>query len=578
MSSGAFFRRPAVLLALALCSVGGVVTLLGRLVSGPPVEQKRVPLSSEAGTKAYPAFAPDGQRVAYSARGVSKVDAYHIFVRATGTDTPRQLTEGAANDVSPAWSPDGGNIAFLRISEGKAQYMVIPAAGGTQRNVAEFPAAGDETQPSPAVAWTADGKSLVVVRAAEGQPPSLAVAAVDGGNVTSISHPPAASEGDSSPMVSPDGSTLAFVRTNSSDAADIFLCDLAGNATRRLTFDDRGIRGLSWTRDGRDLVYSSSRVGGWRLWRVPAFGGSPRELIVAGHRAEYPAVAPAGYAMAYVDSPSVSAIWRATLGNLDSPDERPLLRSSGRETSAAYSPDGNRIADVSDQTGNDEIWLSDADGGNRVQLTNLKGPPIGRLRWSPDSKMLLFDARGDRGYDLYTMAAAAGSKPNRVVLGGSNASWSNDGKSLYFNSRGQIWKSSANGGNPEQLAGGGAQPVESPDGKFVYFRGRRSFSRIPVAGGEVEDDVIEPEHDLIWSTTLQMTKKGAYYAEFQRGARAWVVSFYDFATKKNSIVFRLKNTDFGQGHMFSVSTDGKYILYPRVDQSQTDLMLVQNFR
>ena len=77
---------------------------------------------------------------------------------------------------------------------------------------------------------------------------------------------------------------------------------------------------------------------------------------------------------------------------------------------------------------------------------------------------------------------------------------------------------------------------------------------------------------------IQPTRKGIYYLEFARGARAMQVSFYDFTTRANDVVFRMKDADFFQATSFSISPDGKYILYPRVDQSQTNLMLVESFR
>jgi Tol biopolymer transport system component len=435
------------------------------------------------------------------------------------------------------------------------------------------------------VSWTRDGKSLAVVETGEKQLPAIALVSLADGTVRRITKPPEGSEGDSTPAVSPGGNTLAFVRGTGPDGADIYLCDLAGGGLRRLTFDDRAIRGIAWTPDGQDVVYAANRADGWRVWRLPAYGGSPREIAIAGGQAHYPAIAPAGRRLAYTDSPSVSAIWRAALGAPDaapgSPqDERPIIRSFGRETAPAYSPDGKRIADVSDQTGADEIWVSDADGGNRVQLTSLKRPRVSRLRWAPDGRLLLFEARADRGPEVYTMPAAGGrpDKPHRVLVGSGGASWSHDGKSIYFQSHGQIWKADANGGSPRQLTNmpGSGSPEESVDGKYVYYRNRRTIWRVPADGG-AEEQVIIPEHDMLW-TAIQPAKKGVYYLEFARNARGLMVSFYDFATRKNEVVFRMKNADFFQAMSFSVSPDGNYILYPRVDQSQTNLMLVENFR
>ena len=577
MPSGNFFQRPAVMLTLALASVAGLVTLMGRLATGPQTAQKRVQLSAGEESEAYPAISPDGKRIAYSARESSKVSAFHVFVRELPSGKPRQLTQGEASDVAPVWSPDGGAVAFLRVADGLTQCIVIPSDGGSERKLAELGPAADAAQPLPAVSWNADGKSLVVVQSGEKQAPGLAVLTLDSGKLQRITNPPEGGEGDSTPAVSPGGSSIAFVRHTQNEGGDIYICDATGGAVRRLTFDDRAIRGIAWMRDGRDLIYSGNRVGNWRLWRVTADGGSPRDLAIAGAQAYYPAIG--RNRLAYTDSPTVSAIWRATLGTGDAVEERPLIRSTGREVNPVWSPDGTKIADVSDQSASDEIFVSDANGPNRLQITQLKGPRVGSLCWSPDGTTLLFDASSDHGREVFTVHAAPGNKPARVLLNASNASYSHDGKSIYFQSRGQIWKATVTGGNPQGLApkNGAGQPIESADGKYVYFRSRRGIWRIPTAGGE-EEEAFVPEHDMWGPTNMQPTKKGVYYTEFERSARATVVSFYDFATKKSSIVFRMKNAELGNGAGYSVSPDGKSILYARVDQSQTNLMLVENFR
>ncbi len=54
------------------------------------------------------------------------------------------------------------------------------------------------------------------------------------------------------------------------------------------------------------------------------------------------------------------------------------------------------------------------------------------------------------------------------------------------------------------------------------------------------------------------------------------MTFYDFATAKSRPVLRVKNGDFGDG--FSISPDGKSVLFAKTDRSQTNLVLIENFR
>jgi len=587
MSSAAFFRRPAVVLILGLCLIGGGVTVLSRLASGPPPEPKRVKLPHEGGYEAAPAFSPDGTRLAFSARGVGKDSPYHIWVRSIAGGAAAQLTSGPASDLGPAWSPDGASIAFLRVDKARARYMVVPSGGGEPRQVADSPVPDPAPAAQPAACWTRDGQSMYVVQWAEAQPPFIAAVPATGGEPRRITQPPAGKHGDSSPAISPDGATLAFVRQASEkaehdgDGGDIFLSDLSGNNLRRLTFEDTAIHGIAWSADGRDVIYAARRVDQEKLWRVTASGGSPRNVLAGGQNPAFPAVAPSGHRLAFTETPALDAIWRIDLTASDpASTARLLIRSDGREYAPSWSPDGKRIANISEQIRDNEIWVGDADGGNRAPITHLKAFQMGRPIWSPDGRTILVAARGSGSIDVDRLAADGHTQPTRISLPTDihHISLSHDGQWIYFQSMAQLWKSRADGRERKKVTNswGDDEPEESPDGQYVYFRRWRSIWRIPTAGG-TEQDLIGPEHDARWAA-FQVAAAGIYCLEFDRDEHTATLWLYDVQNKKSRELVRLPVTDASSTSTFSVSPDGRYVVYPVVDHAQTALVLTEAFR
>src|ERR1039457_7061103 len=81
--------------------------------------------------------------------------------------------------------------------------MVVPAAGGAERKVADCAVAAEMEQPPPAVAWPPDSQSLVVAVAGENQLPAIALVPAAGGAPRILTNPAQGTQGDSTPTASP---------------------------------------------------------------------------------------------------------------------------------------------------------------------------------------------------------------------------------------------------------------------------------------------------------------------------------------------------------------------------------------
>jgi Tol biopolymer transport system component len=90
--------------------------------------------------------------------------------------------------------------------------------------------------------------------------------------------------GDFGPTFSPDGKTLAFVRSPTVGNGSIDLLSISGSGEpqsepRRLALDEPWVGGFDWTSDGRSIVFSSGQPGGSNLWTIAASGGTPERLV-----------------------------------------------------------------------------------------------------------------------------------------------------------------------------------------------------------------------------------------------------------------------------------------------------------
>ena len=269
-----------------------------------------------------------------SARDPNFPEIYQLSV----TGGPQvNLTRSRATDQGPAYSSDGGLLAFHTNRDGNFEIYVKDLDADTLTNVSSF-ATGGELFPT----WSPDASRLGFSSNRDGNT-EIYVMNSDGTAPTRLTNHPAQ---DALPDWSPDGSRIAFNSNRDQPVAvpdhppesEIYLVDPDTAVLTRLT-DVPGIdAGASWSPDGSKIAFHSNRSGNFEIYVMSAGGGGATRIT---------------------DSPA-------------------------SDTFAAWSPDGTRLSFTSnrDDAANPDVYVMKADG---TDITRLTTAPLfdGICDWKP---------------------------------------------------------------------------------------------------------------------------------------------------------------------------------------------------
>jgi len=383
-------------------------------VSGPAVPAKPEAFATigltrltTTGTAGLAAISQDGRYVAHV---VTDGKGSSLWLRQVSTSSNVQIVPPAeVRYAALAFSPNGDYVYYVIYPQGGqiASLQQIPVLGGGTRKLV------DDIDSAPGV--SPDGKQIAFVRGAFPAAVMIMLANADGGAMRQLAErksPLMYQLGLQSVAWSPDGKTIAAVGIdNAKLTAQIVSIDASTGAERPLGSTWRLINSLAWTADGRDLIISAQEScgeTGTQIWIVAFPAGTARKLT--NDLSTYAGVSLSrdDRSLVTVRSERRSSIWITSIDGKEVPHMVPNGGADDGVQGVAWAPDG-RVVFTSTASGNADIWIMNADGSNRVQLTTAREDDI-HPTVTPDGRYIVFESERDGARAVWRMDTNGGGQ------------------------------------------------------------------------------------------------------------------------------------------------------------------------
>ncbi|MCC5795844.1 MAG: Tol-Pal system beta propeller repeat protein TolB [Methylophaga sp.] len=238
---------------------------------------------------------------------------------------PRTILQSAQPIMSPRWSPDGEQLAYVSFENGNSEVFVQQLRSGDRRSIAAFD--GVNSAPS----WSPDGKRLALTLSRTGSP-ELYILELSNGELTRVTH-----------------------NSQSIDTEPV------------------------WMPNGRELVFTSDRGGRPQIYKIPVDGGRATRLTFEGNYNASPDISPDGRKMAMVHA--VGGRYYIAVQDLRSGAVQ-VLTEQGRDESPSFAPNGRMILYATEQNGRGVLAAVSVDGRIHQRLAE-SGIQVREPAWSP---------------------------------------------------------------------------------------------------------------------------------------------------------------------------------------------------
>lgn len=518
------------------------------------------------------AVSPDGRYIVYALQNENKQT---LMLRQAETSSTVQLVPAAEVSYQGlTFTPNGSYVYYTVYENGAGNVYEIPVLGGNSRKIIN--------DVDGKVTFSPDGKTIAFVRTRN----SLILADAKGGSERILK---TSDQGEIRVLAewSPDGASI-LTSVFSKDESRFYLTEIsvtAGIENRFSALPWMAINGLAWLPDksGIMIVGRDPETKFSQLWQISYPTGKPQRITNDFSTYVGLNLTADGKSIVTIKQERLYNIWTASAENQVS--AKKITIEEGRDdgiSGVSQTRTGNIVYTVRIKDAFD-IWIVNADGSGNRQLTFDQGTNFNPTV-SPDNQSIVFTSSRTGKAILWRMDIDGGNptaltEPDALA---DYASFTPDGKWIIYrksdsNNLSAIWKLNLETRKTIRLTESEAwKPTVSPDGKFFacqYGSGKTAkVAIISIEGGKPEKIVDAPA--VLKSKVFRWTKDGKSLIYIDKSDR---INNLQIQSLDNTPPKQLTFFESGQIERFDLTADGKSLVFSRGTES-SDIVLFDNFR